>query len=106
MANIQKNKTFGSIFGTMFSHGRFVKPKRDWMVLRIIFAALIIASIAFDAYMYREIVSGDMYISVKREELTIESLKTTDLQKIADSFERKKTSMTTLKIENLIDPSL
>lgn len=83
-----------------------VSPKRDWRILLIIFSILVITSIAFDFYMYQKIVSGDMYVSVKKDELVIESLKSDELKKIADNFEAKKTNINNIKLENLIDPSI
>lgn len=85
---------------------KIVNPRRDWNILLILFVVFIVASIGFDTYMYLQIVSGDMYVSVNRSDLTIEALKTTELQKILDNFEAKKVKITTLKIENLVDPSL
>ena len=83
-----------------------VSPKRDWRILLIIFSILVITSIAFDFYMYQKIVSGDMYVSVKKDELVIESLKSEDLKNINDNFEFKVVNITKLKLENLVDPSI
>lgn len=85
---------------------KFVNPKRDWMILLILLSIFIVSSMGFDYYMYEKIVSGDMYISVKREDLTIESLKSGDLKKVLDIFEMKKINITKLKLENLVDPSI
>jgi hypothetical protein len=108
MNNISKTKikTNNSFLEEISLSGKIVNPKRDWNILIILFVILIIASIGFDAYMYQQIVSGDMYVSVKREELVIEDLKTTELQKILDNFEAQKARITTLKIQNLVDPSI
>ena len=85
---------------------KIISPKRDWSILIILFIIFITISIGFDFYMYQQIVSGDMYISVKKEELVIENLKSDNLQKILDNFETKKSKMINLKLENLIDPSI
>ena len=95
-----------SLSKSMFLFGNIVNPKREWGILIILFVIFIVASIGFDFYMYQQIVSGDMYISVKREDLVIENLKSNDLQKILDNFETKKAKITTLKLENLVDPSI
>jgi hypothetical protein len=108
MNNIPEIKLLDRNFleGRTFFSGKIVNPKRDWSILVFLFSIIIIASIGFDFYMYRKIVSGDMYVSVRKDELVIESLKSNDLKKIADNFELKKTNMTNLKLENLIDPSI
>ena len=89
-----------------FLSEKIVNPKRDWNILSILFAIFIVVSVGFDYYMYQQIVGGDMYVSVKKEELVIETLKVNDLQKIVDSFELKKNIIINIKIENLVDPSL
>ena len=91
---------------TIHLSGKIVNPRRDWNILIILFFVFILASIGFDLYMYLQIKSGDMYISVNKSELTIENLKSADLKKILDKFESKKVIITTLKLEKLIDPSL
>jgi hypothetical protein len=108
MNNVTKNKlpNGNSIIGQKLFSKKIVNPKRDWHIILFIFAILIIASVGFDFYMYQKIVSGDMYVSVNKEELTIENLKANDLKKILDNFEVKKSAATTLKLENLVDPSL
>ena len=83
-----------------------VNPKRDWNILIILFIVLITSSVGFDFYMYQHIVSGDMYVSVTKTELVIENLKSDDLKKILENFETKKSKITTLKLENLVDPSI
>ena len=92
--------------GKVSLSSRIENPKRDWGILIVFFFILILISVGFDMYMYQKIVSGDMYISVKREELVIESLKSKDLQKILENFQAKKSAITTLKVESMVDPSL
>lgn len=108
MNNNSKNKLIyiESSSESFFLSGKIVNPKRDWNILIILFIIFIIASIGFDFNMYQQIVGGDMYVSVKREELIIENLKTNDLKKILANFEAEKTLISTLKLENLVDPSL
>ena len=93
-------------FRSMFLSEKIVNPKRDWKILIILFIILITASIGFDFYMYKQIVNGDMYISVTRTDLSIENLKSDDLQNILNNFENKKANMTALKLKNLVDPSI
>ena len=90
----------------MFSSENIVNPKRDWTILIFLFVIFIISSISYDFYMYRKIISGDMYISVKREDLEIENLKHEDLRKILETLESKRTKINNLELKNLIDPSL
>jgi len=106
MNNIPKIKLPFSDTLQGFLSNKIVNPKRDWKILLTLLIIFILISLGFDFYMYRQIVNGDMYISVKREELVIENLKSNDLQKILNNFETKKTNITTLKMENLIDPSI
>ncbi len=108
MNNIVKNKILPNNyrFKPIKLSGKIVNPKRDWNILIISFVVLILASIGFDSYMYWQIVNGDMYISVKKEELVIENLKSGDLQKISDIFDGKKSKTATLKLGNLVDPSI
>ena len=95
-----------NIFQTKFNFERRLNPKRDWNILIIIFIILLVISVGFDFYMYQQIVSGDMYVSVNKNDLVIENLKSSDLQRILNNFETKKTNMTTLKLKNLVDPSI
>ena len=108
MTNIEKNKiSFNdSLSKTVFLSEKIVRPKRDWRILVILFAVFLIVSIGFDFYMYQQVSSGDMYVDVNRSDVAIESLKKSDLQKILDNFDNKKTIITTLKIKNLVDPSI
>ena len=107
MANV-KNKTVVDVRKPKekFLSGKIVNPKRDWIILVILFVVLILSSIGFDADMYLKIVSGDMYVSVTRADLVIENLKTDALQKIVNNFAEKKTNMINLKLVNLVDPSI
>ena len=91
---------------SIFLSSNIVNPKRDWSILIILFFVLIVASIGFDYYMYQQIVSGDMYITVKKEDIVIENLKSTDLQNILNNFESKNIKITNLKLDNLVDPSI
>jgi hypothetical protein len=95
-----------SVSKSMFLFGNIVNPKRDWNILIIIFMVFTLGSVGYDYYLYQQIVSGDMYISVTREDIVVENLKSNDLQKILDNFEAKKAKITTLKLENLVDPSI
>jgi hypothetical protein len=104
MNNITKIK--GLSFGSINFSGKIVNPKREWFIIIIFSIVLILISVGFDAYMYTQIVSGEMYVSVKRSDLTIENLKTGALQNILNDFENKKAIIKTLKIGNLVDPSI
>lgn len=89
-----------------FSLGGIFNPKRDWIILITFFVIFFIASLIFDGYFYNKIVSGDMYVSVSRDDLTVEELKSDDLKKVLNNFEEKKAKITNLKLEKVIDPSI
>ena len=86
--------------------GKIVNPKRDWKILIIIFIVLIIAAVGFDFCMYKEIAGGDMYVSVNKYDIVVESLKIADLQKVLSDFQSKESKIQTLKKGNLVDPSI
>lgn len=106
MSTTPKTKSYLDFSRTLPLPREIVNPKRDWMILLGLLTIFIIAAIAFDGYMYRKIVSGDMYVSVKREELVVEDLKTSDLDKIILNFNSKRVNISNLKLENLTDPSI
>ena len=108
MNNILQDKISvgGLMFEKIFSSEKIVNPSRNWNILMILFSVIILASIFFDYFMYRQIVNGDMYVSVNRQDLVIENLKTKDLQRIVDNFDAKKAKITGLKLENQVDPSI
>ena len=89
-----------------FSSNKIINPRRDWIILIVLFLIMIISAIIFDASFYTKISNGDMYVSVSREELNLENLKTGDLKKLIEDFESKKEIISNLKIKYLIDPSL
>ena len=89
-----------------FGPNDVVNPKREWAILVILFSCMITVSFVFDAYLYNQIVSGDMYISVNKDELVLENLKTNEIKKLLANFELKADKIRNLKIEKLIDPSL
>jgi cell division protein FtsI/penicillin-binding protein 2 len=106
MNNIPKIKLPSNIFGLIKLSGKIVNPKRDWTIILILSVIFIVTAIGFDAYMYLQIISGDMYVSVQRNELIIENLKTSALQDILNTFESKKANLSTLKTDSLVDPSI
>jgi len=108
MENTTKNKIFANnpAIKTMFWSSKIVKPKRDWRIILAVSALLLIFVLGFDLYMYEQIASGEMYVDVSKADLVVQSLKKNDLQKILDNFEAKKVTITTLKVKNLVDPSL
>ena len=99
-------KTKMDFLDKLLSSRKIINPKRDWMLLLAFFLILIISFILFDFFMYKKISSGEMYISINRSDLNIEVLKTAALKKLIDSFEAKKETVASLKVQNLIDPSI
>jgi myo-inositol-hexaphosphate 3-phosphohydrolase len=90
----------------IFSSAKMISPKRCWYVLLCLSFLLVVFVSIFDYCMYRKTVSGDMYVSVQRNELTIENLKINDIKNIISIFENKKNIINNLKIEKISDPSL
>lgn len=105
MAKIKLSFKNSAISQFFFSRG-IVDPQRDWIILIILFVVAIIGCVTFDVYMYSKIVSGDIYVSVSREDLLVENLKRDNLKNILNSFDTKKEEIKELKISNLVDPSL
>lgn len=85
---------------------KIVKPKREWFILMTIFLSSILFAIGFNVYMYLNITSGEMYVSVNKEELIIEDLKEKALDEIVNKIDYKKNNFSNLKIEKLLDPSI
>ncbi len=101
--NLSQSNPFSKEF---LSFGKTLNPKRDWKILLTFFLILLVASVYFDYYMYNNVASGDMYVRINKQELTVEKLKSVELSKIVDTFETKKEILKIVKVENLIDPSL
>ena len=89
-----------------FNARKVVKPQRDWKVLLGIFLIMIVSVAAFDASLYNRIADGEMYVSVTRAELNLQSLNTNGLENVVNDFQLKQENITTMKEENLVDPSL
>ncbi len=97
-ANTSLDRFFGS--------NKVVNPVRDWKIVLVFLFVFVTSSLVFDFILYRKIASGEMYVTVHREDLMLESLKKDDLKRTVDNFESRKLKMINLKIEPLIDPSL
>ena len=85
---------------------KIVNPCRDWVVLVVLLLIMIVSSITFDFITYQKIVRGEMYISVKKEELTLVNLEKDKINIILDNFQQKKDYISKIKIESIIDPSI
>lgn len=72
---------------------KIVNPKRDWNILIFFFIIFILISVIYDYYIYQKITKGEIYISINKEDLVIENLKSDDLQKILDNFEIKENNI-------------
>lgn len=86
--------------------GNIINPRKNWIFLLVLLTVFVVISIVFDLYMYYKISNGDLYVIVKTEDVTVENLKSVELQKILDNFETKKNNIGQLKLENLVDPSI
>ncbi len=83
-----------------------INPKRDWTILVVIFLVSIALSISFDIFMYKNIVSGEMFVTVNRDELSLENLKIDDLKKVLANFDTKKSATLNYKLEHSVDPAI
>lgn len=104
--NNTKKNSVDILSNPAFSSTEIINSRRDWCILILLFVIFIISVSIFDFSMYRKTVSGDMYVSVQRNELTIEDLKIDNIEKVLKIFEDKKDLVNTLKIEKVVDPSL
>lgn len=107
MPETKKNFTFENTFmNKIFGSRKTINAPRDWSILLGIFSVLIIGSLFFDAYTYNNISSGEMYITVKRSELHLETVNVKNLTTLLNFFEVKRQNYSQLKVDNLSDPSL
>jgi len=67
---------------------------------------MLIASVFFDIFIYTQIANGGMYVSVNKNELAIETLKTDQLKSLISEFQLRQTEITTMKETSSIDPSI
>ncbi len=101
------NSFFNNFFvGKFFNSNKIINPKRDWIILIALFLIMIISVLSFDLITYERIANGDMYVSVSKDELNLENLKTDALKKLIENFESKSAKISSLKIEPSIDPSI
>jgi len=101
--NLSFLRTFSDRF---FRSDNIVRPERDWMILLTLFFTMIVSALAYDAFLYQNIASGEMYVSVTKDELQLQSINSNVLQKVVDDFESRKTEIGVLKMQKLIDPSI
>lgn len=101
--NLSFINTFSERF---FKSNAIVRPKRDWMILLVLFFAMILGAAAYDAVLYQNIANGDMYVSVPKNELRLESINGGALQNVVNNFESRKAEVAGMKVQKLIDPSI
>jgi hypothetical protein len=94
------------LFDHVWDSGATIHPKRDWNMLIIFFSIMLIASVFFDIFIYTQIANGGMYVSVNKNELAIETLKTDQLKSLISEFQLRQTEITTMKETSSIDPSI
>jgi len=93
-------------FKTVFTSQKLISPRRDWIILLACAALALGAALTFDAFMYTQITSGEMYVSVNKDQLDLQPLKTDQLKAILDNFQNRSVASTSLKVGTQIDPSL
>ncbi len=94
-----------TFFDRIFGSDAIIRPERDWKILLGLLVALTLGAFGYDLSMYHDVASGEMYVTVGKSDLTLESLKTDMLKKAVDAFEARKAAMVTFKVEPLVDPS-
>lgn len=95
-----------NIFDQIFSSKKIINPKRDWTIIITLAILFMLFDLVFDFLMYREITSGEMYVTVPASEINVESLNTDEIKNLINDYESRKTEIQTMKPENLVDPSL
>jgi hypothetical protein len=107
MDNKKEKKRFKNRYTEGLSlSDKIVKPKREWFILLTVFVLSFVCVVVFNVYMYINITNGDMYVSVNKEELVIENLKVSSLDKVIKNIELKNLNFTNLRVEKLTDPSI
>jgi hypothetical protein len=94
------------IWNRIFVRKNIIHPKRDWIILTVFFIAMLLSAIIFDAFLYLRIVSGDMYISIDKNELVLENLESSEIEFVIDGFELRKDQVDSLRDGIIRDPSL
>jgi len=89
-----------------FASDAIVRPRRDWVVLLVLFLVMLCGAMAFDAFLYRDIASGDMYVSVNNAELELPHINADLLNTAVNDFESRETKTAGMKPQKLVDPSL
>lgn len=89
-----------------FGSNEIVHPRKDWIILLVVFFVMLASAAIYDLSIHQDIASGEMYVSVNKSDLKLQSIDAKALENVVVSFESKKSRMATLKIQKLIDPSL
>ncbi len=100
-----KKEEQARIYNFLYSKN-LINPKRDWIIICLLIATFAILFVIFDLYAYKNIVNGDMFVSVNKSDLKLETLRIDDLKKVLADFEAKKSMSQSVKIEHSVDPSL
>lgn len=89
-----------------FGSNEIVHPRRDWIVLLVVFLVMLLGAAAYDLSIHQDIASGEMYVSVDKTDLKLQSVNTKALENVVNDFESKRAEMSGLKMQKLVDPSL
>ncbi len=84
----------------------FINPKRDWAIILISFIVLLLGIIFYDYQFYKKVSNGEMFISVNKEELKLESLNIDELNKVIKYYDEKSKYTSEFKSASSVDPSL
>ncbi len=83
-----------------------INPRRDWIILMVISATIFLGAIFYDYSFYKRVSTGEMYISVNKDELTLEALNVDELKKILQLYKDKSDFTSQFQTMHSIDPSL
>ena len=81
-------------------------PSRDWKIFLAVFFVILVTFLYFDYSIYKNIDGENMFVGGTEPIPGIEKLKTSDLDKIENYFNGKKTAEKTLVKSQLIDPAI
>ena len=89
-----------------FKSDNIVCPKRDWIILLVLFLIMVFGVAIYDISLYHDIANGDMYVNVTKQELQLQNIDSNMLQKVVNDFESIKAEIAGIKQQKLIDTSL
>ncbi|MBU6370632.1 MAG: hypothetical protein KGH93_00630 [Patescibacteria group bacterium] len=103
--DVKKNGTAGS-FGKNLLGGRHaIRPARDWKIMLAALAVFSVIVLAYDAAIYFETASGEMYVSVAGT-MTAPKVNVSTLNGVVADFSARSAAIGKSSPPHLVDPSL